>query len=195
MALQPWKDVGDDKESTAFISHSLGTLFEPSDILEVKLVPNVVDIIAKSSPDSRPKSYSELVDLAINEISNWEDDLERSAFIAGHPRIGEVSNLSALSAAEQASKKTPPEILARLEYLNAQYEKAFPGLRYITFVRGRSRAEIVPEMEALLGFRVGEEKMVTIYLPGAPEWRKELARAISDVGLIAKARLQGMGLE
>lgn len=192
MISQPWKV--EDKHSAIFLSQSLGILFEPSDILETKLVPNLVEIIASSSPSSRPGSYSDLVDLSIADIGTW-GDLERSAFIAGHPRIGEVSNLSKLSAAEQASKATPPEILARLEYLNAQYEKAFPGLRYITFVRGRSRAEIVPEMEALLGFKEGEEKGVGIYLPGSPEWIDELERAIQDVRLIAKARLQAMGLE
>jgi len=31
--------------------------------------------------------------------------------------------------------------------LNALYEESFPGLRYITFVNGRSRAEIIPEIE------------------------------------------------
>lgn len=31
--------------------------------------------------------------------------------------------------------------------LNSLYEDAFPGLRFITFVNGRSRAEIVPELE------------------------------------------------
>lgn len=34
--------------------------------------------------------------------------------------------------------------------LNALYEEAFPGLRYITFVNGRSRAEIIPELEVSL---------------------------------------------
>ena len=33
------------------------------------------------------------------------------------------------------------------QVLNSLYEDAFPGLRYITFVNGRSRAEIVPELE------------------------------------------------
>lgn len=34
--------------------------------------------------------------------------------------------------------------------LNALYEQAFPGLRYITFVNGRTRAEIIPELEVRL---------------------------------------------
>lgn len=193
MSLQPWKELGDE-DPTTFLSHSLGVLFESSDILEAELVANLAEIITKSPPESRPKSYSDLIDLSLGDISTW-DDLERAAFIAGHPRIGEVKGLSELSAAEQASKATPPEVLARLEYLNSQYEKAFPGLRYITYVRGRSRAEIIPEMEAVLELDTGEEQDGGIYFPGTDEWVKELDRAIGDIGLIAKARLQNMGLE
>ena len=193
MSLQPWKELGDE-DPTAFISHSISILFEPSDILEAKLVPNLAETITKSPAASRPKSYSDLIDLSLRSISTW-DDLERAAFIAGHPRIGEVKGLSALSAAEQAAKATSTEVLIRLEYLNAQYEKAFPGLRYVTFVRGRSRAEIVPEMEAILERGTGEEQDVGIYFPGTDEWLKELDCAIHDIGLIAKARLQHLALE
>jgi 2-oxo-4-hydroxy-4-carboxy--5-ureidoimidazoline (OHCU) decarboxylase len=193
MSLQPWKELNDEDLST-FLSYSLGILFESSDILEAELVPNLAETIMKLSPESRPTSYSELIDLSLRDVGTW-DDLERAAFIAGHPRIGEVKGLSELSAAEQASKVTPPEVLARLEYLNSQYEKAFPGLRYITYVRGRSRAEIIPEMEAVLELDTGEEQDVGIYFSGTDEWIKELDRAIGDVGLIAKARVQNMGLE
>ena len=45
----------------------------------------------------------------------------KAAFVAGHPRIGEVHNLSRLSAGEQAAAATPPEVLARLAHLNACY--------------------------------------------------------------------------
>ncbi|KAH7335233.1 Oxo-4-hydroxy-4-carboxy-5-ureidoimidazoline decarboxylase, partial [Rhizoctonia solani] len=105
----------------------------------------------------------------------------QAQFIAGHPRIGEVSNLSALSAAEQAKHATPPEVLERLKGLNEAYEKRYPGLVYITFVNGRTRAEIVPEMEEAIA---GDPVEV-----GGEEWTKELRRALMDVGKIAKSRL------
>ena len=38
-------------------------------------------------------------------------------------------------------------ILAIAQMLNALYEEAYPGLRFVTFVNGRARAEVVPEME------------------------------------------------
>lgn len=193
MSLPPFEDLNTD-DKNAFLDNSFGILFEPSSILSTKLVPNIVHLIS-TRPDALPQSYSDLVDLSIQDIlddGSWNPS-ERSDFIAGHPRIGEVSNLSALSAAEQASKKTPLEVLARLEYLNARYEEVYPGLRYITFVNGRSRAEIVPEIERALGLQEGEEKAVVHYDRGSLEWVEELNRAIKDVGLIAKARLQGMG--
>lgn len=31
--------------------------------------------------------------------------------------------------------------------LNALYEEAYPGLRFVTFVNGRPRADIIPEMQ------------------------------------------------
>lgn len=34
--------------------------------------------------------------------------------------------------------------------LNSLYEESYPGLRYTTFVNGRSRAEIAQEMEVRL---------------------------------------------
>ena len=34
--------------------------------------------------------------------------------------------------------------------LNNLYEASYPGLRFITFVNGRSRAEIIPEFEVSL---------------------------------------------
>ena len=80
--------------------------------------------------------------VASNVISGWDDDL-KTQFIAGHPRIGEVNGLSQLSAQEQAAKATPPEVLARLAHLNTCYENHYPGLIYITFVNGRSRAQIM----------------------------------------------------
>ncbi|KAF8318735.1 hypothetical protein DL93DRAFT_339784 [Clavulina sp. PMI_390] len=194
MALKPWNEAESAGLTEKFLAETYGVLFEPSDIIDATLAPSIASTIAALPSDALPKSYSDLIDLAMKDIATWEDS-ERAVFISGHPRIGEVSNLSALSAAEQASKQTPPEVLARLEYLNDQYEKAFPGLRFITFVNGRSRAEIIPEMEGLLGFAPGEEAGVGMNFPGTDEWNGELERAVKDVGLIAKARVKGMGLE
>ncbi len=48
-------------------------------------------------------------------------------------------------------------MLAELERLNAEYEEAF-GFRYVTFVAGRTRAELLPEFRERLG-RTREEEL------------------------------------
>ncbi len=75
-------------------------------------------------------------------------DAERVAVLNAHPRIGATAGLSARSAAEQG-EAADPETLRALELLNAEYERTF-GFRFVVFVRGRSRAEIVPVLQARL---------------------------------------------
>ncbi|KAJ6504896.1 Oxo-4-hydroxy-4-carboxy-5-ureidoimidazoline decarboxylase [Mycena vitilis] len=183
------------------IGDVLSVLLEPSDILSSALVP---PFVASLSNGTRYTSYPDLIDAAIHEVGRWDLAL-RAQFIAGHPRIGETKNLSALSAKEQgatpAVAPTPPEVLARLAHLNACYERGYPGLRYITFVNGRSRAAIALEMEdvlvlphSLLPDQPAVEEITQIEA-GAEAWRNELDRAVVDVGRIAKARLGAMKVQ
>ncbi|KAF9480493.1 hypothetical protein BDN70DRAFT_877474 [Pholiota conissans] len=181
------------------LATALELLFEHSPVLVDVLEPQL-SIVLKASPSF--VSYADLVDTALSEIAKW--DVEAQAeFIAGHPRIGESKNLSTLSANEQgahAVKPTPPEVLARLAHLNACYEIKYPGLRYITFVNGRSRATIAEEMEAMLGLARSlskEDPIIESISPvefGSHDWRSELERAIYDIGRIAKSRLGALGL-
>lgn len=113
--------------------------------------------------------------------------------------------MSNLSAKEQGSTSTvaptPPEVLSRLEHLNAVYEAKYPGLRYITFVNGRSRAAIAEEMEDKLGFEhslSSDEDKISSVEPiewGGVEWKAELDRAVVEIGRIAKSRLLLLGVE
>jgi 2-oxo-4-hydroxy-4-carboxy--5-ureidoimidazoline (OHCU) decarboxylase len=50
---------------------------------------------------------------------------------------------SAQSAAEQANLQGEGEQLAEL---NREYEERFPGLRFVVFVNGRGRPEIMNDM-------------------------------------------------
>jgi len=177
------------------LAAALSMLFEPSAVLVEKLVPE----LSRSLP-SQVDSYSSLIDLSISKISSWEPRV-KSAFIAAHPRIGELTNLSNLSRNEQAAKATSLDILFRLAQLNALYERRYPGLRYITFVNGRSRAEIKDEMESKLGDYVtvmagpggGFDEVAAVKVGGC-EWLAELDRAIGDVAKIAKGRLNALGV-
>ncbi|KAG6837370.1 hypothetical protein H0H93_010972 [Arthromyces matolae] len=182
------------------LAQALTILFEHSPVLILTLEPELARSLAHTSPLA---SYSELVDKAVTLINSWELLLQ-SQFISGHPRIGETKNLSMLSAKEQSGRPdvpnpTPPEVLARLAHLNACYEARYPGLRYITFVNGRSRHAIAEEMEDKLGFAhslepatppVGDVAVVDVQ---SEEWIVELRRAVGDIGLIAKSRLSMLG--
>ena len=178
------------------LATTLAILFEPSDVLFATLVPQTRDRL-QTNPIS---SYSELLKVASTVISGWDDDL-KTQFIAGHPRIGEVNGLSRLSAQEQAAKATPPEVLARLAHLNTCYEHHYPGLIYITFVNGRSRAQIMEEMEDTLGVARSLSadqppvSSIKVIPRESDEWKSELERAVKDVCRIAESRAKGLGLK
>ena len=85
-------------------------------------------------------------------------DAERVAVLNAHPRIGATAGLSARSAAEQGGA-VDAETVRALELLNAEYERTF-GFRFVVFVHGRSRAEIVPVLQSRLR-RTRREELAT----------------------------------
>ncbi len=66
---------------------------------------------------------------------------EKVAALEPHPRIGERSD-------EQHGDE--PEVLAELADLNRAYEEQF-GFRFVVFVAGRSRRELLPALRDRLG--------------------------------------------
>ena len=96
---------------------------------------------------------------------------ERVAVLDAHPRIGSTAGLSARSAAEQGGE-TDGATLETLERLNDEYERRF-GFRFVVFVRGRSRAAIVP----VLGARLRRSR------------NEELATGLEEFLAIARDRL------
>ncbi|OAX41390.1 hypothetical protein K503DRAFT_790828 [Rhizopogon vinicolor AM-OR11-026] len=192
----------DQTELTSILTQ----LFEHSDILINKLIPELLHSIQDTPLDTTDRTNA-LIDRAIAIIHAWNAD-DQAQFIIAHPRIGENKQLSALSAKEQsgglsatARVETPPEVLERLGHLNACYEHVYSGLRYITFVNGRSRAAIAREMEDTLqlghplesypnGPPLNEPmpESLSCVAKGSEEWSNELGRAVDDVGKIAKSR-------
>ena len=83
------------------------------------------------------------------EVIQHLTEAERVAVLNAHPRIGAATGLSARSAAEQDDGTTDRDTLRTLELLNAEYERTF-GFRFVVFVNRRSRAEIVPVLQARL---------------------------------------------
>ena len=79
----------------------------------------------------------ERADDVITELRD-EDKVEA---LAAHPAIGQRSGLSARSAAEQGDD-TDACVLVDLAALNKAYEARF-GFRFVVFVNGRPKAEIL----------------------------------------------------
>ncbi|BGP53030.1 hypothetical protein JCM8202_004114 [Rhodotorula sphaerocarpa] len=189
----------------------LEQLLEPSQPLALLLAPQLQTRISSLPPAEKPKSYAQLIDLASDVVGEWDVE-DQAAFIAAHPRIGETKGLSQASAGEQGPKPgqqvTPAQVMKRLQVLNSLYEDAYPGLRFVTFVNGRSRAEIVPEMETLLGLSLpppssssAEPRLsalrekLRIAPAGSKPWREELARGLAGMWLIAKDRAAKWGAQ
>jgi len=99
---------------------------------------------------------------------------ERIAVLDAHPRIGSTAALSARSAVVQSVGVTDRATLETLERLNDAYERQF-GFRFVVFVHGRSRAEIVPVLEARL----------------RRSRHEELAAGLEEFLAIARDRLTG----
>ena len=85
------------------------------------------------------------------------DDHDRVEALNAHPAIG-APRLSARSAQEQGSD-TEPAILTELAYLNQVYEEKF-GFRFVVFVAGRPKAEILEVLRDRLE-RDREEELET----------------------------------
>jgi 2-oxo-4-hydroxy-4-carboxy--5-ureidoimidazoline (OHCU) decarboxylase len=102
---------------------------------------------------------SQLVDLLADmddpleraeEVALSLDEPDQAAALAQHPRIGEPS------PEQRGEDRT---VLLDLAYLNQVYEEKF-GFRFVVFVAGRSRAELLPVLRERLE-RTREEELET----------------------------------
>jgi 2-oxo-4-hydroxy-4-carboxy--5-ureidoimidazoline (OHCU) decarboxylase len=94
---------------------------------------------------------------------------ERVAVLDAHPRIGaDPASLSSLSRREQGEAGDAATI-RELHALNEAYERKF-GFRFVVFVAGRSKREIVPILRARLAnareteLRAGLDEFLAISL-------------------------------
>ena len=81
-----------------------------------------------------------------------EDKVEA---LDAHPAIGQRTGLSARSAAEQGTD-ADPAVLAELADLNEVYEEKF-GFRFVVFVDGRPKQEILEVLRGRIGRTEDEE--------------------------------------
>jgi 2-oxo-4-hydroxy-4-carboxy--5-ureidoimidazoline (OHCU) decarboxylase len=91
------------------------------------------------------------------ELALELSESEQKELLDAHPPIGGRTT-SPRSAREQGTDDDPA-VLARLAELNGAYEQRF-GFRFVVFVNGRPRREIVPLLEERLQ-RTREEELAT----------------------------------
>jgi len=90
--------------------------------------------------------------------SELSDD-EKKEVLDAHPAIGATST-SERSRREQGTDDDPA-VLAELATLNAEYEARF-GFRFVVFVNGRPRREIVPVLRERMTRSRGEELQTAV---------------------------------
>jgi 2-oxo-4-hydroxy-4-carboxy--5-ureidoimidazoline (OHCU) decarboxylase len=126
--------------------------------------------------DARPfRSWEELFERSL-EIAVAMPHAEQVELIDSHPRLGAdadaVRASSELSWREQGYDRTRERATDdALIRLNEAYERRF-GFRFVVFVAGRSRAELVPVLRTAL----------------QAQPRSEVARALEDIVAIARDR-------
>jgi 2-oxo-4-hydroxy-4-carboxy--5-ureidoimidazoline (OHCU) decarboxylase len=91
------------------------------------------------------------------EVIAQLSEADKLEALNAHPAIG-ARKLSARSAAEQGAD-ADPVVLTELAYLNQVYEEKF-GFRFVTFVNGRPKAEILEVLRQRLE-RTREEELDT----------------------------------
>jgi len=120
----------------------------------------------------RGNDAASIVASARSEVARMTES-ERIAVLDAHPRIGaDPVSLSALSRSEQGGA-TDIATMRELAALNEEYERRF-GFRFVVFVAGRSKAQIVP----IFRERLRHTREV------------ELATAIDEFLSIARDRLE-----
>ena len=97
------------------------------------------------------------LDQADEVLAAMSED-EQVEALAAHPTIGQRTGLSARSAAEQGDD-ADPAVLSELTYLNQVYEEKF-GFRFVVFVAGRSKLEILQVLQERIA-RTREEELDT----------------------------------
>ncbi|HEV7809651.1 MAG TPA: 2-oxo-4-hydroxy-4-carboxy-5-ureidoimidazoline decarboxylase [Candidatus Limnocylindrales bacterium] len=121
---------------------------------------------------ARPFGSAEALFARAEAIALGMPDAEQVELIDAHPRLGaSPATVSAASFREQGYDRETTVAIAELDRLNVIYEQQF-GFRFCVFVNGRSRAALVPVLEAALDGQRADE----------------LGRALRDVVAIARDR-------
>lgn len=135
----------------------LDILFEPSTQLHTLSLPLLQEKQFATYNDLIAAIGVQLTDLS--ESSSTSDTEWLHSILGSHPRLGAKKVDSAQSQAEQAQLKGSEDEAEQLRRLNEEYERKFPGLKYVVFVQGRGRDVIMEDMRRRIdgGDLKGEE--------------------------------------
>ncbi|KAB2108476.1 hypothetical protein AG0111_0g2845 [Alternaria gaisen] len=163
--------------SESELTSVLDLLFEPS--------PPLREITFPVLRSATFPSYDILItavnaQLAALAKSTDESDVKKlSEILCSHPRLGEKKVDSEQSRKEQAQLQTgAEEEKEKLASLNKEYEEKFPGLRYVVFVNGRPRPEIMENIRSRIDR--GDIRAE----------RQEAIQAMCDIALDRASKLQ-----
>ena len=119
----------------------------------------------RQAEDDTPRT---IIAKARGALERMTED-QRIAVLDAHPRVGaDAASLSLRSRREQGASADPATV-SQLVELNDAYEKKF-GFRFVVFVAGRSKEEIVPVLRARLAntreaeLKTGLEEFLAISL-------------------------------
>jgi len=135
------------------------------------------EMLVRRLADERPfESEDDLFDTA-RATARGMPEAEQIELLDGHPRIGaDPATVSEMSRREQGGAEPSDAWIANeLAALNEAYESRF-GFRFVVFVAGRPRADIIPLLERALHADRDEE----------------LRRGLDDVVLIAADRMEAL---
>ena len=96
-------------------------------------------------------------------------EVEQIAVLDAHPRVGADPASLSLSSRREQGEATDAATLRELAELNDAYERKF-GFRFVVFVAGRPKREIVPVLRARLAntreteLRIGLDEFFAIAL-------------------------------
>ncbi|KAN0059926.1 hypothetical protein ACQY0O_007899 [Thecaphora frezii] len=173
----------------------------PTELLPT-LASQCATAIADLPDEDRPRSFEGLLDVArfcVDDDPGW-DVPHRAKFLGGHPRIGApITNNTAELSEESRNEQlkgghVDPATLQRLAKLNALYEARYPGLRFVTYVAGRSRTAVADELADNLGPAIADLASASdlpaaeVKPPGTQEWDTELERGSDALWEIAADR-------
>ena len=156
--------------------YDLETVFERSPALVERLAPRVAD-------EDSAENIVEKARVIIEGLA----EKDQIAILDAHPRIGApLSTLSEPSRREQGAE-AEASVLRELMTLQAQYERAF-GFRFVVFVAGRSKEQLLPVLRERMTrsrgseLRTGIDEFIAISLDRLRRQRADELREVMDDG-------------